>query len=292
MKVAIVGTGNIGIDLAEKILREPELQLVALAGRRSNSPGLTRFEGRVKHLTPEGLEGLVPLMGEIDAIFDATSADSHREHWEILEGLGKYVIDLTPSRIGAAFVPGVLGAETQPNKGKDNFSMVTCGGQASTPMTAALAQHVLKPEYVEVSSSIASLSAGPATRANIDDYIRATENAARLASGAPVAKAILVLNPVEPPTIMRTTVHIKGQLGDLQELEKTVTDAANRVREYVPGFQVLVPPHKEGTDVLSVSIGVTGAGDYLPAYAGNLDIITAAAVKTVLDLARANKVGA
>lgn len=292
MRVAIVGTGNIGIDLAEKILREPELQLVAMAGRRSNSPGLTRFEGRVAHLTPEGLDGLVPLMGEIDAIFDATSADSHREHWEILEGLGKYVIDLTPSRIGAAFIPGVLGPETQPNMGKDNYSMVTCGGQASTPMTAALAKHVLKPEYVEVSSSIASLSAGPATRANIDDYIRATENAARLASGAPFAKAILVLNPVEPPTIMRTTVHIKGLLGDLKQLEKTVTDAANRVREYVPGFQVLVPPHQEGTDVLSVSIGVTGAGDYLPAYAGNLDIITAAAVKTVLDLSRAEEVGA
>lgn len=292
MKVAIVGTGNIGIDLAEKILREPELTLVAMAGRRANSPGLTRFEGRVKYLTPDGLDGLLPIMDEIDAIFDATSADSHREHWEVLEGLEKYVIDLTPSRIGAAFVPGVLGADTQPNMGKDNFSMVTCGGQASTPMTAALSKHVVNPEYVEVSSSIASLSAGPATRANIDDYIRATENAARLASGAPVAKAILVLNPVEPPTIMRTTVHVKGTLGDLSGLESTVAEAADRVREYVPGFQVLVPPHQEGTDVLSVSIGVTGAGDYLPSYAGNLDIITAAAVKTVLDLTRSTKVGA
>lgn len=292
MRVAIVGTGNIGIDLGEKILREPRLELIAMAGRRADSPGLKRFEGRVKYLTADGLDGLIPLMDEIDAIFDATSADSHREHWGVLEGLGKSVIDLTPSRIGAAYVPGVLGNDTQPNKPLNNFSMVTCGGQASTPMTAALAKHFDVAEYVEVSSSIASLSAGPATRANIDDYIRATENAARLASGAPVAKAILVLNPVEPPTIMRTTVHIKGKLGDISRLEETVQLAAAKVQEYVPGFQVLVPPHQEGSDVLSVSIGVTGAGDYLPPYAGNLDIITAAAVKTVLDLALQSKIGA
>ena len=284
MKVAIIGTGNIGIDLAEKILRESDLELFAIAGRRASSPGLARFEGKVPHLTPEGLEGLEPWLDEIDIFFDATSADSHREHWLKLDTLGKYVVDLTPSRIGAAFVPGVLGHDNQPTKPLHNMSMVTCGGQASTPMVAALAKHAVSVNYVEVSSSIASRSAGPATRANIDDYIRATENAALLASGATTTKAILVLNPVEPPTIMRTTVHLKGELDDLTGLEDTVRDAVDAVRSYVPGYRLLVPPTREAPDVVTVTVGVAGAGDYLPPYAGNLDIITAAAVKTALGL--------
>jgi len=284
MRAAIIGTGNIGIDLAEKILREDRLELVAIAGRRSDSPGLLRFDGRVSHLTASGLAGLEPYFDEIDIFFDASSADSHREHWDMLKSLGKYVVDLTPSRVGAAFVPGILNHENQPGKPELNMSMVTCGGQASSPISAALARHADVVDYIEVSSSIASLSAGPATRANIDDYIRATENAAQLASGAAVAKAILVLNPVEPPTIMRTTIHVKGKFGDLSGLEETVRAAVERVREYVPGYRLLVPPTRHAEDVLTVTVGVEGAGDYLPPYAGNLDIITAAAVKTALDL--------
>ncbi|NTW42729.1 MAG: acetaldehyde dehydrogenase (acetylating) [Cellulomonadaceae bacterium] len=284
MRAAIIGTGNIGIDLAEKILREDGLELVAIAGRRASSPGLTRFVGRVPHLTDGGLAGLEPLFDEIDIFFDATSADSHREHWERLQALGKYVVDLTPSRVGAAFVPGVLGHGDQPSKPERNMSMVTCGGQASVPMVSALAHFATSVEYIEVSSSIASLSAGPATRANIDDYIRATENAVQLASGARVAKAILVLNPVEPPTIMRTTVHLKGEFGDLAGLDAAVRAAVEAVRRYVPGYRLLVPPVRQGADVVTVSVGVEGAGDYLPPYAGNLDIITASAVKTALDL--------
>lgn len=287
MRVAIIGTGNIGIDLAEKILREKSLELVAIAGRRPDSPGLARFQGRVPHLTPGGIEGLEPLFDEIDIFFDATSADSHLEHWRRLEKLGKFVVDLTPSRVGAAFVPGILDHRNQPTKPDDNMSMVTCGGQASVPMVAALARHAESIEYVEVSSSIASRSAGPATRANIDDYIRATENAALLASGAAQAKAILVLNPVEPPTIMRTTVHLKGTLGDLSGLDETVRTAVDAVRDYVPGYRLLVPPTRQADDVVTITVGVEGAGDYLPPFAGNLDIITASAVKTALDLVAA-----
>lgn len=284
MKAAIIGTGNIGIDLAEKILRERDLELVALAGRRLDSPGLRRFEGRVPHLLATGIDGIVPMLDEIDVVFDATSADSHRAHWAVLEPTDTYVVDLTPSRIGAAFVPGVLGHADQPDKPLHNMSMVTCGGQASVPVVAALARFATQVEYVEVSSSIASRSAGPATRANIDDYIRATENAARLASRAAVAKAILVLNPVEPPTFMRTTVHLKGRLGDLSGIDVAVRKTIEAVRTYVPGYRLLVPPTQHASDVLTVSVGVEGAGDYLPSYAGNLDIITAAAVKTALDL--------
>ena len=289
MRAAIIGTGNIGIDLAEKILREDGLELVAMAGRRANSPGLARFEGRVPHITADGLEGLAPFFDEIDIFFDATSADAHHEHWVTLKELGKYVVDHTPSHIGAAFVPGVLGHANEPSKPDFNMSMVTCGGQASTPMVAALARHAESVEYIEVSSSIASLSAGPATRDNIDEYTRATENAAQLASGAKVAKAILVMNPVDPPTIMRTTVHLKGQIGDITGLDETVRKAVEAVRNYVPGFRLLVPPVRHAADVLTVTVGVEGAGDYLPPYAGNLDIITAAAVKTALDLATTSR---
>lgn len=285
MRAAIIGTGNIGIDLAEKILREDGLELVAMAGRRADSPGLIRFEGKVPHLTSGGIDGLAPYFDEIDIFFDATSAMSHREHWATLESLGKPVVDLTPSDIGAAVVPGVLSHANEPSKPEFNISMVTCGGQASTPMVAALAHHAESVDYIEVSSSIASLSAGPATRDNIDHYIMSTQHAARLASGAKEAKAILVLNPVEPPTIMRTTVHLKGTLGDLTGLDETVRAAVDEVRTYVPGFRLLVPPVRYSTDVLTVTVGVEGAGDYLPPYAGNLDIITAAAVRTALDLA-------
>lgn len=289
MRAAIIGTGNIGIDLAEKILREESLELFAMAGRRANSPGLKRFEGRVPVLTADGIEGLRPYFDQIDIFFDATSADAHHEHWKDLKDLGKYVVDLTPSHIGAAFVPGVLGHSDEPDKPDFNMSMVTCGGQASTPMAKALAMHAISVDYIEVSSSIASLSAGPATRDNIDEYTRATENAAQLASRAKVAKAILVLNPVEPPTIMRTTVHLKGEIGDISGLDETVRKAVEAVRNYVPGFRLLVPPVRHASDVLTVTVGVEGAGDYLPPYAGNLDIITAAAVKTALDLATSSR---
>ncbi len=284
MRAAIIGTGNIGIDLAEKLLREPQIEVVAFIGRRADSPGLQRFEGRIPYLLSGGIESLEPLLPELDLVFDATSADTHREHWEVLKDSHVQVIDLTPSRIGAAFVPGVLGQAQQPEKPENNHSMVTCGGQASSPIASAMAKFFTDVEYVEISSSIASKSAGPATRANIDDYIEATQNAARLATGARTAKAILVLNPVEPPTIMRTTVHIKGRLGDISGIDAAIRSAVDRVRTYVPGYRLLVPPTQEGEDVMTATIGVEGAGDYLPPYAGNLDIITAAAARTALDI--------
>ncbi len=284
MRAAIIGTGNIGIDLAEKLLREPRIELAAFVGRRADSPGLLRFTGRIPLLLSNGMESLLPLLPELDLIFDATSADIHREHWRALADSHVRVIDLTPSRIGAAFVPGVLGHKQQPEKPLNNLSMVTCGGQASTPIASAMSNFFTDIDYIEISSSIASKSAGPATRANLDDYIEATENAARLASGARVAKAILVLNPVEPPTIMRTTVHIKGRIDDISGIDTSVRNSVDFVRGYVPGYQLLVPPTQVADDVLTATIGVEGAGDYLPAYAGNLDIITAAAARTALDL--------
>jgi acetaldehyde dehydrogenase len=284
VRAAIIGTGNIGIDLAEKLLREPRVELVAFVGRRADSPGLQRFAGRIPHLLSGGIESLAEFLPDLDLVFDATSADTHREHWEILKDADVQVIDLTPSRIGAASVPDVLGQKQQPEKPEHNRSMVTCGGQASSPMASTIAEFFTDVEYVEISSSIASKSAGPATRENIDDYIEATENAARLATGARRAKAILVLNPVEPPTIMRTTVHIKGRIGDVSGIDAAVRSTVERVRGYVPGYRLLVPPTQEGDDVITATIGVEGAGDYLPSYAGNLDIITAAAARTALDI--------
>lgn len=291
MRAAIIGTGNIGIDLAEKLLREPNVELVAFIGRRSDSPGLLRFTGRIPLLLAGGMESLTPLLPELDVVFDATSADIHREHWRILSESDVQVIDLTPSRIGAAFVPGVLGQEQQPEKPVNNRSMVTCGGQASSPIASSMSKFFTDIDYIEISSSIASKSAGPATRANLDDYIEATENAARLATGARRAKAILVLNPVEPPTIMRTTVHIKGRIDDLSGIDASIRDSVKFVRGYVPGYQLLVPPTQVADDVITATIGVEGAGDYLPSYAGNLDIITAAAARTALDLFSARRIG-
>jgi acetaldehyde dehydrogenase len=288
MRAAILGTGNIGIDLAEKLLREPRIELVAFVGRRADSPGLLRFEGRIPLLLSGGMESLVPILPELDVVFDATSADSHREHWRVLADSNVQVIDLTPSRIGAAFVPGVLGQAQQPEKPVNNRSMVTCGGQASSPIASAMSRFFTDIDYIEISSSIASKSAGPATRANLDDYIEATENAARLATGAREAKAILVLNPVEPPTIMRTTVHIKGRIDDLSGIDASIRRSVDFVRDYVPGYQLLVPPTQVADDVITATIGVEGAGNYLPAYAGNLDIITAAAARTALDLVGAS----
>lgn len=290
MRAAIIGTGNIGIDLAEKLLREPRIEVVAFVGRRADSPGLQRFQGRIPLLLSDGIEGLIPLLPELDLVFDATSADSHREHWNYLKDSRVQVIDLTPSRIGAAFVPGILGQAQQPEKPVNNHSMVTCGGQASSPIAAALSRFFTDVDYIEISSSIASKSAGPATRANIDDYIEATENAARLATGARRAKSILVLNPVEPPTIMRTTVHIRGLVGDISGVDTAIRASVERVRTYVPGYRLLVPPTQVSEDVMTATIGVEGAGDYLPAYAGNLDIITAAAARTALDIPAVDEV--
>ena len=277
IRAALLGTGNIGSDLGLKLAQDPEFHLSAVAGRRSTSPGFRRLADISEFATDRGLEGILDSQVDFDVIFDATSADSHRANWSLLHALDRYAVDLTPSRIGTPTVPGILGASSK------NLSMITCGGQASVPLVAAISKSCSSVAYVEVSSSIASRSAGPATRINLDDYIAATQDAAKLASGAEAAKAILILNPVEPPTLMRTTVQMEVSDLDKNMMMEELNDVLCKVQSYVPGYEFAYEPLVEG-NLVSVTVKVTGAGDFLPTWAGNLDIITAAAVRTARDV--------
>jgi len=283
LKVAVIGTGNIGTDLGERLLTDSDFELTTIIGRRANSSGLQRFEDRVPHIGTNGIDSLRDFLDEFDGIFDATSAYAHRAHWEILAENGKFAIDLTPSKIGIPTVPILydLIDKLRIKEGiKGNFSMVTCGGQSSAPMIYAMTKAVESVVNVEISSSISSKSAGPATRLNIDEYIDTTENLASLISGTNQTKAILVLNPSEPPVMMRTTVHLKGEGVDLQTAIDVCLEMENQVQRYVPGYEIVVTPHLINRNTISATAKVTGAGYYLPSYAGNLDIINAAGVET------------
>jgi acetaldehyde dehydrogenase (acetylating) len=285
IRVAIIGTGNIGTDLCYRMLRDPRFEVIALVGRRADSPGLQMFNNQLKHLISNGMEGLIPFLDEIDGAFDATSAFDHKEHWEQLADSRKWVMDLTPSKIGRPIVPVLLGKipemSLQENS-SSNYSMVTCGGQSSAPILYAISSSSVGVKEVEISSSIAALSAGPATRLNIDQYIESTEALSSLISGCKNVKAILVLNPAEPPVMMRTTVNISVDSCDLDRAKISARSIIAEVQKYVPGYELVVEPYKQSENTISATVKVTGAGYVLPEYAGNLDIINSAAVETAV----------
>jgi acetaldehyde dehydrogenase (acetylating) len=265
------------------MLRDPQFDVVAFAGRRPDSPGLEMFRGKVPHLLPNGIEDLVLLADQFDGFFDATSAFDHQRHWSQLEPLGKWAIDLTPSQVGVPMVPELIAAMSKFSLNENqaaNYSMVTCGGQSSAPLIYAMSRYSKGITEVEVSSSIASKSAGPATRKNIDQYVQSTENLVSLISGCNSVKAILVLNPAEPPVMMRTTVQMKVDSCDLEATRNEVQQVITRIQKYVPGYNLVVEPHFSIPNVVTGTVKVTGAGYVLPEYAGNLDIINAAAVET------------
>ena len=283
IKVAIIGTGNIGTDLCARILKNSAFEVVALVGRRANSPGLMMFKDDIKYTISNGITGLLEVSSEFEGFFDATSAFDHEKHWEILKPLNKWAIDLTPSQVGVPMVPELIGVSkkfTILNSLIANYSMVTCGGQSSAPIIYAITKHSKQILEIEVSSSISSKSAGPATRLNIDQYIESTENLIRVISNCKNVKAILVLNPSEPPVMMRTTVHVKANSFDLVSILKELEMIESKIKIYVPGYDVVVVPHISSLNTISATVKITGAGFYLPAYAGNLDIINAAAVET------------
>ena len=283
IKIAIIGTGNIGTDLCFRMLHDPNFEVVAFVGRRADSPGLLQFGNKVKYAIANGIEGLLPILNEIDGVFDATSAFDHKKHWEILSEAGKWVIDLTPSKLGLPFVPVLINKIKSMqllNELSSNYSMVTCGGQSSAPLLYALTCASTNISQVEISSSIAALSAGPATRLNIDQYITSTENLTSIISGCSNVKAILVLNPAEPPVMMRTTVTISVQDCDLSRAISESHQIVKEVQKYVPGYELVVQPYMLSPTTISATVKVTGAGYVLPDYAGNLDIINAAAVET------------
>ncbi|RQH00608.1 acetaldehyde dehydrogenase (acetylating) [Paraburkholderia dinghuensis] len=297
LKAAIIGSGNIGTDLMIKIMRHGRhLEMGAMVGIDPASDGLARAARLGVATTHEGVQGLVnlPIFKDIDVVFDATSAGAHvkndaflREHKP-----GIRVIDLTPAAIGPYCVPVVnLDAHID----APNVNMVTCGGQATIPMVAAVSR-VAKVHYAEIVASISSKSAGPGTRANIDEFTETTSKAIEVVGGAAKGKAIIVLNPAEPPVMMRDTVYVLSELADQARVEASVEEMAKAVNAYVPGYRLKqkvqfdVIPESAPLNIpglgkfsglkTSVFLEVEGAAHYLPAYAGNLDIMTSAALAT------------
>ena len=306
-KVAIIGSGNIGTDLMIKIERlSSTLELVAMAGADASSEGLARARALGKVVTSDGVQGLVALEGfsDIDFVFDATSAAAHLRNDAVLAPFGMRVIDLTPAAIGPFVVPSVnLANEVQSR----NLNMVTCGGQATIPIVAAI-NSVAKVHYAEIIASIASRSAGPGTRANIDEFTETTAAAIERVGGATRGKAIIILNPAEPPMIMRDTVYCLCDDADTGAIAASIEAMVQTVQEYVPGYRLKqkvqfesignnAPLEMPGMDFaltglkVSVFLEVEGAGDYLPPYAGNLDIMTSAALRVGEQLAALQMVG-
>lgn len=296
-KVAIIGSGNIGTDLMIKIMRGSEvLQLAAMVGIDPQSDGLARAAKLGIATTHEGIDGLIkmPEFSEIELVFDATSAKAHARHHQVLSEHGKKIVDMTPAAIGDYYVPTVSDAKQILKK--NNVNMVTCGGQATIPIVSAVSE-VTDVFYAEIIASIASKSAGPGTRANIDEFTETTALAIEKIGGAEKGKAIIVLNPAEPPLLMRDTVFCLVDLqADTQAIEKSIQHKVALVQSYVPGYrlkqqvQFEIFDEKNPLDIpgqgkipgikISVFLEVEGAAHYLPAYAGNLDIMTAAALRT------------
>lgn len=287
VKIAIIGTGNIGTDLLIKIMRSEDLTCTLFAGRTLDSKGMRRAKALNVPITDQGIQAIIDNPSVCDIVVDCTSAQAHVEHWRVLKELGKTVIDMTPAKLGETCVPA-LATGTWGNDDVVNINMITCGGQTTVPIAAAFARVHKDIEYVEVASSIASLSAGPATRQNLDEYVNTTEEALRKFSGAKRSKAILILNPASPPIDMDTTIYAKIKNPDSARITESVNDMVETIREYVPGYQLLVPPIVKN-DTVVVTVKVLGAGDFLPQYAGNLDIINCAAIKVLELMAQARK---
>ena len=274
IKVAIVGTGNIGTDLLMKVLRSPWLECRLFAGRNLSSPGMMKADQLGVSVSSKSIQAVVERKNELDLVFDATSAEDHVKHARILRDLGLLAIDLTPAKIGKMCVPAVNLEECLQ---AENVNMVSCGGQASVPIAFAIAQANQDIEYIETVSSIASRSAGPATRINLDEYLDTTEEAIQKFSNCAIAKAILNLNPAQPCVHMQTTVFAKIARPDLEKTRELVAASVKEIQKYVPGYQMILAPMIENGR-LAVMVRVEGVGDYLPKYAGNLDIINCAAI--------------
>lgn len=286
INVALIGSGNIGTDLVIKAMRSQSINPVWMVGIDENSEGLAKAKAAGLKTTDQGIDGLLPHIGpdNIKIAFDATSAYVHPQNNEKLARHGVTVIDLTPAAIGPFCVPPVnLDAHLAADE--PNVNMVTCGGQATIPIVAAISQ-VQAVSYGEIVATIASKSAGPGTRKNIDEFTRTTASAIESVGGAKKGKAIIVLNPAEPPLMMRDTVHCLTQdEPDQSAITQSVLAMIERVQAYVPGYRLKNGPVFDGNRV-SVFLEVAGLGDYLPTYAGNLDIMTASALRTAEMLAQ------
>lgn len=271
IKIGIIGPGNIGSDLMYKVMRSEHLEMRMMVGRRE-SAGLKRAAKMGFKTSIEGAHAIAA-DPEIQIVFDATSAKGHEANAPILKAAGKIAIDLTPAAIGPYVIPSV---NLNQVKHLDNFNMVTCGGQATVPISYAI-NRVADSYYTEIVACIASLSAGPGTRSSIDEFTETTAKAQEVVGGADKGKAIIILNPADPPIMMTNTVYSLVKNPDEKKIIESVDDIVRQVQRYVPGYRLRVPPIVDGNKV-TVIVEVEGAGDFLPKYSGNLDIINCAAV--------------
>jgi acetaldehyde dehydrogenase len=304
IKAAVIGSGNIGTDLFIKSRRASDIvEVIAMCGVDPDSDGLARAKRMGIATTSDGIDGLVALdeFADVSLVFDSTSAGAHARHDEVLRAHGKRILDLTPAAIGPYVIPVV---NLHAHIDEQNLNMVTCGGQATVPIVHAV-HRVAPVEYGEIVSSVSSRSAGPGTRANIDEFTETTAKAVEVVGGAMRGKAIIILNPADPPLIMRNTVFCLVQQAEPDDIANSIHQMVDSVRSYVPGYrlkqEVQFDRIDDGNPVripemdrkftgwkVSVFLEVEGAGHYLPPYAGNLDIMTSSALKTAEEIARRN----
>ncbi len=288
VRAAILGSGNIGTDLLYKLRRSRSLVPTIMAGIIPNSEGLARARQEGLVTTAEGVEGLLQHADLFDIVFEATTAKTHIEHAPLLREAKKIAIDLTPAAVGPYVIPLV---NLNEHLGEPNVNLVSCGGQATVPLVSAL-REAAPVEYAEIVATVASKSAGPGTRQNIDEFTDTTARSLEKIGGAMRGKAIIVLNPAEPPILMRNTIYCILEDADPEKIQRSVEEMVSRIKQYVPGYRLRAKPliedlpdgrHKKK---VTLFVEVEGAGDYLPKYAGNLDIMTSAAVKVGEEIGR------
>lgn len=280
IKAAIIGSGNIGTDLMYKLERSEVIELTAMIGIDPESDGLKRAKERGYLAFDNGIKALEENPDIAEIVFDATSARTHVRHAKVLAQLGKLAVDLTPAAKGPFVSPAV---KTDAYLNEKNVNMITCGGQATIPIVHAI-NSVADVTYAEIVATISSKSAGPGTRANIDEFTITTRRGIEVVGGADKGKALIILNPAEPPILMRDTIYCEVKNMDEAAISKSIEQMVETVKEYVPGYRLKQEPLFDGNRV-TVFVEVEGAGDYFPIYAGNLDIMTAAATRVAEDFA-------
>lgn len=282
IKVGIIGTGNIGSDLLVKILRSPVLECGIFTGQNPDSDGIKKAKMLGVKTSSKSIRAIENNPESCQIVFDATSAESHSYHAPILKRLKKFVIDMTPSRIGKMCVPII---NLNSSLKESNINMVSCGGQATTPIAKVIMKINPDTEYIEIVSSISSKSAGIGTRNNIDEYTQTTSEALKYFSGVKKAKAIVNLNPADPPILMHNTIYAKIKNPKINLITKEIKKIVKKIQQYVPGYKLVLEPVFDNGK-LTTMVEVVGLGDYLPVYAGNLDIINCAAIAVAEEYAK------